>query len=148
MRGPHGVITISTSFQHSYECEVKCCGHATAIVASRELITLREEVAEEAPDAKKSTRSFESVEGFKEVLIDPSSSEVSDQFYYEHYYSRCAMLSISNVLPLHGILKGTITYNIEHHVGDCGALAGASRDYAIVISRNPNNGVWTGGVSR
>ena len=75
MLGPHGVITVGTSFQWAYECEVECCGHATAIVASRELIALREEVAKEAPDAKKSTRSFESVEGFKEVLIDPSSSE-------------------------------------------------------------------------
>ena len=68
MLGPHGVITIGTSFQRAYECEVECCGHATAIVASRE-------VAEEAPDVKKSTGSFESVEGSKEVLIDPSSSE-------------------------------------------------------------------------
>ena len=27
---------------------------------------------------------------------------------------------------------------------DNGASAGASRDYAIVISRNPDNGVWAG----
>ena len=73
--GPHGVITIGTSFQRAYECEVECCGHATTIVASGELTTLKEEVAEEAPDAKKSTRSFESAEGITEVLIDPSSSE-------------------------------------------------------------------------
>ena len=75
MSGPHGDITIGTSFQRAYECEVKCCGHATAIVASGELAALKEEIAEEAPDTKKSTRSFESAEGFKEVLIDPSSSE-------------------------------------------------------------------------
>ena len=75
MLGPHAVITIGTSFQQPYECEVECYGHATAIVASGELAALREEVAEEAPDAKKSTGSFKSVEGSKEVLIDPSSSE-------------------------------------------------------------------------
>ena len=74
MLGPHGVITIGTSFQRAYECEVKCCGHATAIVASGELAALKE-VAEGAPDAKKLTGSFESAEGSKEVLIDPSSSE-------------------------------------------------------------------------
>ena len=72
---PHGVITVSTSFQRAYECEVECCGHATAIVASGELTALKEEVAEEAPNAKKSTGSFESMEGFKEILIDPSSSK-------------------------------------------------------------------------
>ena len=65
MPGPHGVITIGTSFQRAYGCEVDCCGHATAIVASGELATLREEVTKEAPDAKKSTGLFELVEGSK-----------------------------------------------------------------------------------
>ena len=75
MPGPHGVITVGTSFQRAYECEVECCGHATVIVASDQLATLKEEVAEEAPDAKKSTGSFELTEGSKDVLIDPSSSK-------------------------------------------------------------------------
>ena len=75
MPGPHGVITVGTSFQRAYECEVKCCSHAAAIVASGELAALREEVTEVAPDAKKSTGSFESAEGSKEVLIDPRSTE-------------------------------------------------------------------------
>ena len=75
MSGPRGVITVGTSFQRAYECKVECCGHASVVVASKELTTLREEVAEKAPDAKKLTGSFESAEGSKEVLIDPSSSE-------------------------------------------------------------------------
>ena len=75
MSGPHRVITIDTPFQRAYECEVECCGHATAIVASGELAALKEEVTIEMPDAKESTGSFESAEGSKEVLIDPSSSE-------------------------------------------------------------------------
>ena len=54
MLGPCGVITIGTSFQRAYECEVECYEHAMAIVASKEL---------------------EPIEGAKEVLIDPSSSE-------------------------------------------------------------------------
>ena len=29
-----------------------------------------------------------------------------------------------------------------------GTSARASRDYAIIISRNPDNGVWAGGASR
>ena len=75
MPGPRGVITVGTSFCRTYECEVECCGHASAVVASEELATLREEVVEEAPDVKRSSGSFESVEGSKEVLMDPSSSE-------------------------------------------------------------------------
>ena len=75
MLGPRGVITIGTSFQRAYECEVECCGHTSAVIASEELVTLREEVIEGAPDAKRSSGSFESAEGPKEVLLDPSNSE-------------------------------------------------------------------------
>ncbi|XP_066320724.1 uncharacterized protein [Miscanthus floridulus] len=75
MTGPGRVITVGTSFQRAYECEVKCCDHVAAIVASRELAALRQEVVEEAPNPKWSTRSFEPAEGSKEVLIDPGSTE-------------------------------------------------------------------------
>ena len=75
MSGPCGVITVDTSFQRAYKCEVECYGHAATAVASRELATLREEVTEETPDAKKAIGSFQSAEGSKEVLVDPSSSE-------------------------------------------------------------------------
>ncbi|XP_066323176.1 uncharacterized protein [Miscanthus floridulus] len=73
--GPYRVITIGTSFQRAYECEVECCEHAIAIISSKELTTIIKEVAEEAPNPKRSTGSFELVEGAKEVLIDPSSSK-------------------------------------------------------------------------
>ena len=73
--GPCRVITIGTSFQRAYECEVECCEHAIAIVASKELAGIRKEVIEEAPDPKRSARSFDPVGGAKEVLVDPSSSE-------------------------------------------------------------------------
>ena len=72
MPGPCGAITIDT-FQRAYDCEVECCEHATAIVASKKLTAIKEEVIEEAPDPKWSTGSLEPIEGTKEVLIDPSS---------------------------------------------------------------------------
>ena len=46
-----------------------------AIIASKELAAIKKEVAEEAPDHQRSARSFELVEGAKEVLIDPSGSK-------------------------------------------------------------------------
>ncbi|XP_066313506.1 uncharacterized protein [Miscanthus floridulus] len=73
MPGPGGVITIGTSFQCVYKCEVECYDHAAAIVTSGELTAIRKEVAEEAPNPKRSTRSFEPMEGTKEVLVDPGS---------------------------------------------------------------------------
>ena len=75
MPGPGSIITIGTSFQCTYECEVECCDHAAAIVASVEFATLRKEAVEEAPDPKRSTGSFKTVEGSKEVLMDPESTE-------------------------------------------------------------------------
>ena len=72
MPGPCKVIT---SFQRAYECEVECYEHIMPIIVSKELATIREEVVEEAPDPKWSTRSFEPIEGAKEVLIDPSGSK-------------------------------------------------------------------------
>ncbi|XP_066308419.1 uncharacterized protein [Miscanthus floridulus] len=73
--GPSGVITIGTSFQRAYECEVECCGHAAAIVASGELAASKKEVTKEAPDTKKSTQPFEPTEGSKEDFIDPGSPD-------------------------------------------------------------------------
>ncbi|XP_066373457.1 uncharacterized protein [Miscanthus floridulus] len=75
MPGPCEVITVDTSFQRAYECEVECCEHTAVIVTSKELMATREEIVEEAPDSKRSAKSFEPMEGAKEVLIDPSSSE-------------------------------------------------------------------------
>ena len=43
---------------------------------SEELAALKEEVTEEAPDAKKSTRSFKSIEGSKGVLVNPRAHRV------------------------------------------------------------------------
>ena len=44
MPGPLGVITIGTSFQRAYECEVECYDHARAIITSKELVDIRKEV--------------------------------------------------------------------------------------------------------
>jgi hypothetical protein len=74
MLGPCGVITIGTSFQHAYECEVECCEPATTIITSEELIVIMEGAIEEKPDSRWLARSFEPTEGVKEVLIDPSNS--------------------------------------------------------------------------
>ena len=41
MPGLGGVITVGTSFQRAYECEVECCDHAVAIVTSEELANIR-----------------------------------------------------------------------------------------------------------
>lgn len=55
------------------------------------------------------------------------------------YCGKKATLVVGNVLPLRSIPEGAVVCNVELHVGDRGALARASGDYAIVISHNPDN---------
>jgi hypothetical protein len=74
MPGPHGVITIGSSFQRAYQCEVESCELASAVIASEELEVIRDETAEEAPDSKRNSRSFEPAKGVKEILIDLDNS--------------------------------------------------------------------------
>ncbi|CAI5463390.1 unnamed protein product [Closterium sp. Yama58-4] len=56
------------------------------------------------------------------------------------YCGKKATLSIGNVLPVRAMPEGTVCCNLEQHVGDRGAIARASGDYAIIVSHNPDNG--------
>jgi hypothetical protein len=74
MPGPNGVITVHTTYQHAYECDVECCKYGEAIIESEVLAAELEARLKEAPDPKRSIGSFKPIEGVKEVLLDPSSS--------------------------------------------------------------------------
>ena len=74
MSGPRGVITVGTSFQKAYKCEVKSCELASATLASEELTAIGKDITEGAPDVKRAARSFEPMENIKEVLVDPDNS--------------------------------------------------------------------------
>ena len=69
-----GVITVDTSFQRAYECEVKSYELALATLASKELIAIGKDIAEGAPDAKRVAGSSKPMENVKEVLVDPDNS--------------------------------------------------------------------------
>jgi len=53
------------------------------------------------------------------------------------YCGKKAGLSVGNVLPLASLPEGSIICNVEEKVGDRGALARASGDYATIIGHNP-----------
>ena len=63
----------------------------------------------------------------------------ANHFYSKYYCGNRTTVSIGNVLPLCGIPEAAIICNVEHHVDDRVTFARASRDYAIMTSRNPNN---------
>ncbi|KAJ3341272.1 60S ribosomal protein L8 [Gonapodya sp. JEL0774] len=57
------------------------------------------------------------------------------------YSGKKATLAVGNTLPLGSMPEGAIVCNIEEKVGDRGALARASGNYATVIGHNHDEGV-------
>jgi len=75
MPGPKGVITVSSSFEHAYECDVECVEYGEAVESSTELIVKLEALAAEAPEPKCHAGSFEAAEGTKKIPLDPNYSD-------------------------------------------------------------------------
>lgn len=56
------------------------------------------------------------------------------------YCGRKATLTVGNVLPVGVMPEGTIICNVEEKIGDRGALARASGNYATIIGHNHDEG--------
>ena len=75
MPGPKGVITIGSSFEHAYECDVECVEHAEALALNEALAAQLQGMAEEAMNSKqRQAGNFESAEGTKDVPLDPKTT--------------------------------------------------------------------------
>ena len=75
MPGPKGVITVSSSYEHAYECDVECVEYGEAIESYVELASKLEALAAEAPEPKRHAGSFEPAEGTKKIPLDPNNSD-------------------------------------------------------------------------
>ena len=76
MPGPRGVITVGSSFEHAYECDVECVEHAEAQAEDEALAATLNKMASEAMDSThRHAGSFEPAEGIKKVPLDPSHSD-------------------------------------------------------------------------
>jgi len=75
MPRPKGVITVSSSYEHAYECDVECVKCGEAVESSAELTLKVEALAAEAPEPKRHTGSFEPTEGTKKIPLDPNNSD-------------------------------------------------------------------------
>ena len=51
MPGPKGVITVGSSFEHAYECDVECIKHAEALAVDETLAAGLQRMANEAKDS-------------------------------------------------------------------------------------------------
>ena len=75
MPGPKGVITISSSFEHAYECDVDSIEYGEAVENSTELIAKLEALAAKAPEPNRHAGNFEPAEGTKKIPLDPDNSD-------------------------------------------------------------------------
>jgi hypothetical protein len=74
MSGPNGIITVGSTYRHTYECDMECVEYAEALAESEALIADLERLSKEAPDAKRHAGNFEPVEAVKSVSLDPSNN--------------------------------------------------------------------------
>jgi hypothetical protein len=72
MPGPNCVIIVGPSYEHAYECDVKCVEHGEAILESATLAVDLDGLANEIPDPKRHVDSFEPAEDVKLVPINPT----------------------------------------------------------------------------
>jgi hypothetical protein len=76
MSGPKGVITMGSSIEHTFDCDIECVEHAEALALDETLVTDMEKLANEGPDSSaKQARNFEAAEQTKEVPLDPAAPE-------------------------------------------------------------------------
>jgi len=75
MPRPKGVITVSSSYEHAYECDVECVEYGEVVENSTERASKLEALAAEAPEPKRHAGSFEPAEGTKKISLDPNGSD-------------------------------------------------------------------------
>jgi len=75
MPGPKGVITVSSSYEHAYECDVECVEYGEAIENSTELTSKLKALATEALEPKCHAGSFEPAEGTKKIPLNPNGCD-------------------------------------------------------------------------
>ena len=76
MPGPKGVITVGSSFEQAYECDIECVEHAEALAVDEALAADLHRMANEAMDStQRHAGSFEPAEGAKDIPLDPKNPD-------------------------------------------------------------------------
>jgi hypothetical protein len=71
-----GDITVGSSIEHAFDCDVECVEHAEALALDETLVVDLEKLANEGLDSSaKHADSFEAAKQTKEVPLDPTTPE-------------------------------------------------------------------------
>jgi hypothetical protein len=72
--GPNDVITMDSSIEHTFDCDVECVEHAEDLALDEALVANMEKMVNEDLDSTaKHAGSFEAAEQTKEVPLDPAA---------------------------------------------------------------------------
>ncbi|XP_066392394.1 uncharacterized protein [Miscanthus floridulus] len=74
MPGPNGVITVESTYEHAYDCDVEGIEYAKALVEVETLIINLDRLGSEAPNSKHRSGTFEPMEAVKLIPVDPTCS--------------------------------------------------------------------------
>jgi hypothetical protein len=70
------VITVGSSIEHAFDCDIECVEHAKAFALDEALVAKLEKLVNEDLDSSaKHEGSFEAVEQTKEVPLNPATPE-------------------------------------------------------------------------
>jgi len=72
MPGPGGVITIESTYEHAYDCDVECIEYAEALAEAETLIAHFDQLSGEVPNSKRRAGAFEPMETIKLIPVDPA----------------------------------------------------------------------------
>jgi hypothetical protein len=76
MPGSKGVITMGSSIEHAFDCDVECMEHAEALVLDEALVAgLEKLVNEDLDSTAKHAGSFDAAKQTKEVPLDPAAPD-------------------------------------------------------------------------
>jgi hypothetical protein len=76
MPGSNGVITVGSSIEHVFDCDVECVEHAEALALDEALVASMEKLVNKDLDSTaKHAGSFEATEQTMEVPLDPAAPE-------------------------------------------------------------------------
>jgi hypothetical protein len=74
--GPKGVITVGSSIERAFDCDIECVEHAEALALDEGLVANLEKLVNEDLDSTaKHAGCFEATKQTKEVPLDPAALE-------------------------------------------------------------------------
>lgn len=73
MSGPKSIITVGSSNEHTYNCDIECVEHREAM-RTLHLALVLEGLVVEAPKPKRHAGNFEPIEDTKKITLDPNGS--------------------------------------------------------------------------